>query len=166
MSFSIRLFISRKTNTCCVDQRPQHLAVHLKLVPAPGSQKHVKTEAYVGWTGMAASSSLAHFNRSSAAGDASRETFEIDPQFAEALGFKQGDTVEVGLIHDMSIAKTVEAEPVSIDDWEIVEIHAEYIESTLLNQVRVAAIGQEVDVWVMGRTRVRLRVGMCLDNPS
>jgi peroxin-1 len=39
------------------------------------------------------------------------------------------------------------------------EIHASHVESTLLSQVRVAKIGQEIDVWVLGRTRVRLRVG-------
>ena len=33
------------------------------------------------------------------------------------------------------------------------------MESTLLSQVRVANIGQEIDVWVLGRTRVRLKVG-------
>lgn len=39
------------------------------------------------------------------------------------------------------------------------EIHASHVESTLLSQVRVTKIGQEIDVWVLGRTRVRLRVG-------
>jgi peroxin-1 len=39
------------------------------------------------------------------------------------------------------------------------EIHASHVEATLLSQVRVAKIGQEIDVWVLGRTRVRLRVG-------
>ena len=38
------------------------------------------------------------------------------------------------------------------------EIHSSHVESTLLSQVRVVKIGQELDVWVMGRTRVRLRV--------
>lgn len=33
------------------------------------------------------------------------------------------------------------------------------MESNLLSQVRVANINQEIDVWVLGRTRVRLRVG-------
>ena len=39
------------------------------------------------------------------------------------------------------------------------ESHASHVESTLISQVRVANIGQEIDVWVLGRTRVRLRVG-------
>jgi len=38
------------------------------------------------------------------------------------------------------------------------EIHASHLENTLLSQVRVVKIGQEIDVWVLGRTRIRLRV--------
>ena len=42
-------------------------------------------------------------------------------------------------------------------------MHADHVESTLLSQVRVAPPNQEVDVWVLGRTRIRLRVRMCID---
>lgn len=51
-----------------------------------------KLDAYVGWTGMASASSLAHFN-STDASDRGLETIEIDPQYAEALGFALGDVV-------------------------------------------------------------------------
>jgi len=40
---------------------------------------------------MVSASSLAHFNSTSS--DKSLETVEIDPQYAEGLGFKQGDVV-------------------------------------------------------------------------
>ncbi|RDB24902.1 Peroxisome biosynthesis protein PAS1 [Hypsizygus marmoreus] len=135
--------------------RPQNLAVLLTLVSTPPA--NVKVEAYVGWTGMASASSLAHFN-SSDSGERGLETIEIDPQYAQGLGFKQGDIVEIGLLHDLPFAKSVATEPLTSDDWEIIEIHASHVESTLLSQVRVAKVGQEIDVWVMGRTRVRLRV--------
>ncbi|KAI6118955.1 P-loop containing nucleoside triphosphate hydrolase protein [Pisolithus croceorrhizus] len=125
--------------------RPQSLAVHLKGDHA---------EAYVGWTGMASASSLAHFNTT----DRALETVEIDPQFATSLGFSQGDVVEIGLLHDLSYASSVATEPITPDDWDIVETHASHVESTLLSQVRVAKVGQEIDVWVLGRTRVRLKV--------
>ncbi|KAH9996691.1 P-loop containing nucleoside triphosphate hydrolase protein [Russula compacta] len=115
-----------------------------------------KPYAYVGWTGMVSASSLAHFNSTSS--DSPLETVEIDPQYAEGLGFKEGDVVEVGLLYDLPIAKSVATEPLTPDDWEILELHAEHVESTLLSQVRVAPSDQEVDVWVLGRTRIRLRV--------
>ncbi|KAF5386195.1 hypothetical protein D9615_002287 [Tricholomella constricta] len=134
--------------------RPQNLAIHLKLIPATPNP-HGSVEAYVGWTGMASASSLAHFNSSAEKG---LETIEIDPQYAQGLGLTQGDWVEIGLLHDLHWAKSVATEPLTSDDWEIIEIHASHVESTLLSQVRVAKVGQEIDVWVMGRTRVRLRV--------
>ncbi|KAI0796078.1 AAA-domain-containing protein [Abortiporus biennis] len=139
--------------------RPQGLAVLLTLVnqsngKANGSNKK---EAYVGWTGMASASSLAHFQAGNAE-DKGLETVEIDPQFASGLGFTEGDIVEIGLLHDLGYASSVATEPLTADDWEILELHAAHVESTLLSQVRVARIGQEIDVWVLGRTRVRLRV--------
>ncbi|CAL1715282.1 unnamed protein product [Somion occarium] len=109
---------------------------------------------------MASASSLAHFNSASrgAGGERGLETIEIDPQFAEGLEFREGDVVEIGLLHDLGYATSVATEPLTSDDWEILEIHASHVESTLLSQVRVAAIDQEIDVWVLGRTRVRLKV--------
>ncbi|KAJ6495661.1 P-loop containing nucleoside triphosphate hydrolase protein [Mycena vitilis] len=133
--------------------RPQHLAVHLTLV-SPGQAE--KLEVYVGWTGMASASSLAQFNSSDS--EKGYETIEIDPQYALGLGLKQNDLVEIGLVHDLPLATSVATEPLTPDDWEIIDIHASHVESTLLSQVRVAKTGQEIDVWVLGRTRVRLRV--------
>ncbi|KAN0080194.1 P-loop containing nucleoside triphosphate hydrolase protein [Tylopilus felleus] len=124
--------------------RPQSLAIHLKR-----DSQASKVEAYVGWTGMASSSSLAHFNvdvRENAS-----ETIEIDPQYAQGLGFAQGDIVRLLLLEDRVFSSPIGR------DWSV-EIHASHVESTLLSQVRVAKVGQEIDVWVLGHTRVRLLV--------
>ncbi|KDR75275.1 hypothetical protein GALMADRAFT_226942 [Galerina marginata CBS 339.88] len=145
--------------------RPQYLAVHLTLVPDDSKKpKQGRVEVYVGWTGMASASSLAHFNAGQS-GEGGFETIEIDPQYSQSLGLSLGDIVEIGLLHDLPHAKSVGTEPLTSDDWEIIEIHASHVESTLLSQVRVAKVGQEIDVWVLGRTRVRLRV-TSLDPPS
>ncbi|KDQ55035.1 hypothetical protein JAAARDRAFT_181043 [Jaapia argillacea MUCL 33604] len=147
--------------------RPQNLAVHLKLFSdptAPARPVDPKPEAYVGWTGMASASSLAHFNNSQSA-EKGLETIEIDPQFAQSLGLSQGAVVDIGLLYDLPSAKSVATEPISTDDWEIIELHATHVEATLLSQVRVASIGQEIDVWVLGRTRVRLKV-VSVDPPA
>ncbi|KIK68962.1 hypothetical protein GYMLUDRAFT_80351 [Collybiopsis luxurians FD-317 M1] len=106
---------------------------------------------------MASASSLAQFNVPESS-EKGLETVEIDPQYSQSLGLAQGDIVEIGLIHDMAIASSVATEPLSSDDWEIIEIHASHVESTLLSQVRVAKVGQEINVWVLGRTRVRLKI--------
>jgi len=53
-------------------------------------------EAFVGWTGMASASSLAHFSSPSSA-EKGIETLEIDPQFAQGLGFSLDDIVCTGV---------------------------------------------------------------------
>jgi len=100
---------------------------------------------------------------------------------ARMSGFSQHLKVEIGLLHDLGYAKSIGTEPLTADDWEILvglhlaitnkltdhllqESHASHVESSLISQVRVANIGQEIDVWVLGRTRVRLRVGETVVN--
>ena len=71
---------------------------------------------------MASASSLAQLQSQTTRGkdsSGSLETVEIDPQFASALGFQQGDVVEIGLLHDLSIAQSLSTEPLTADDWEI-----------------------------------------------
>ncbi|KAF8515366.1 AAA-domain-containing protein [Hysterangium stoloniferum] len=131
--------------------RPQSLAVHL----TSHATKQPVISAYVGWTGLVSSSSFAQWQSGS---DEALETVEIDPQLASSLGFAEGSTLEIGLLHDLPVAKSVSTEPLSSDDWEILELHAGYVEDNLLSQVRAASMGQEIDVWVLGRTRVRFRV--------
>ncbi|EIN06461.1 AAA-domain-containing protein [Punctularia strigosozonata HHB-11173 SS5] len=152
--------------------RPQSLVVHLSSV-SPRSNgtfdKNAKpVEAYVGWTGLASSSSLSRFAEGSASTsrEAVQETVEIDPQFAQGLGLTAGKIVNLSLLYDLGTAQSVGTEPVSADDWEIIELHGSHIESTLLQQARVAAVGQELDVWVLGRTRVRLRVVSLAPEPK
>lgn len=117
-------------------QRPQHLAIHLKLVPSAQNQSG-NVEAYVGWTGMASASSLNQF-RSTQNAEKALETIEIDPQYAQGLGLSQGDLVrvndtlinlssllnhfqvEIGLLHDLPLATSVATEPLTSDDWEII----------------------------------------------
>jgi hypothetical protein len=85
---------------CFALQRPQNLAVHLTFVAALKHDSDAKTEAYVGWTGMASASSLAHFN-SSDSGERGLETIEIDPQYAQGLGLALGDVVRC-MAYDLS----------------------------------------------------------------
>ncbi|QRW12766.1 AAA family ATPase [Ceratobasidium sp. AG-Ba] len=131
--------------------RPQRLAVHVSL---PGSSEGV----YLGWSGMAAASSLSKWQQGAQAAAEALDTIEIDPQVAQSYGFKDGTTVEIGLVHNLPIATSVETVPLSSDDWEILETHAEYVEQNLLGQVRAVAVGQEVSVWALGRSRVQFRV--------
>lgn len=54
---------------------------------------------------------------------------------------------------------TVNVEPLTEDDWEILELHAGYVEDNLLGQVRVVYHNQIMCVWIHGKTLVKLIVG-------
>ena len=83
--------------------------------------------------------------------------------------------VEISVIHNPIKARSVSVTPLTSDDWEILvgqfnrrgghnlimeqEQHASFLENNLLSQLRGAQKGQVLDVWVMGRTKIRIRVG-------
>ncbi|KZP10917.1 hypothetical protein FIBSPDRAFT_962697 [Athelia psychrophila] len=81
-------------------------------------------------------------------------------KYAIGLGLAQDAVVEIGLLHVLALDESVGVEPVSArlgDHRSPCEIHACHVTDTLLDQVRVAKIGQEIDVWVLGRTKAHLR---------
>ncbi|BEI91794.1 uncharacterized protein CcaverHIS019_0406140 [Cutaneotrichosporon cavernicola] len=132
--------------------RPQSLILHLApLVPASSSRRAPQV-AYLGWSGLAAASSL------SGIGGSQLETIEVDPEVALNYGWAEGTILEISIIHNPTKARSVSVTPLSTDDWEILEQNANYLENNLLGQLRAAQKGQEIDVWVMGRTKIRIRV--------
>ena len=121
---------------------------------------------------MASASSLAHFSSGSSA-EKGVETLEIDPQFAQALGFSSDDLVrivavppmlgltqpllqvEIGLLHDLGYAKSIGTEPLTADDWEIlVNLHpaitSEVLPTLVLGIARFSC-GVEPDISGQGR---------------
>ncbi|KAK6908369.1 hypothetical protein I203_102370 [Kwoniella mangroviensis CBS 8507] len=137
--------------------RPQSLIIHLSPLSSSSSSSRQPKPAYLGWSGLAAASSL------SQAGDG-LESIEVDPEVAMSLGWPEGTLVEISIIHNPTRANSVSVTPLSSDDWEILEQHASFLEDHLLSQLRAAQKGQEIDVWVMGKTKIRIRVDET--NPS
>ncbi|WWC62371.1 uncharacterized protein I303_104967 [Kwoniella dejecticola CBS 10117] len=134
--------------------RPQSLIIHLSpLSPSSSSSSSSRPPkpAYLGWSGLAASSSLTQ------AGDGV-ESIELDPEVALSFGWPEGTLVEISIIHNPTKARSVSVTPLTSDDWEILEQHASFLETHLLSQLRAAQKGQEIDVWVMGKTKIRIRV--------
>lgn len=44
------------------------------------------------------------------------------------------------------------------------ELHTGYLENNLLSQLRAAAAGMDVSVWVHGKTKISLHIGTCLSS--
>ncbi|SLM40033.1 peroxisome biosynthesis protein (pas1 peroxin-1) [Lasallia pustulata] len=103
-----------------------------------GSQQSV----YVGWTGMPSKRKLASVvgRGSQRGGPAGREqdlaVVEVDATFGRMLGLTDGQKVGVLLHLDPPLAHTVNIEPLTPGDWEIIELHATFLELNLLSQVR------------------------------
>jgi peroxin-1 len=63
-------------------------------------------------------------------------TVEIDATFARLLGISDGLKVSLTLHVDPPQAHTVNIEPLTPTDWDMIELHARFLEMNFLSQVR------------------------------
>ena len=61
---------------------------------------------------------------------------ELDATFGRMLGLMDGQKIEISLLLDPPLAHTVHIEPLTPADWEIIELHATFLELNLLSQIR------------------------------
>ncbi|ORY57469.1 P-loop containing nucleoside triphosphate hydrolase protein [Pseudomassariella vexata] len=127
----------------------QNVVVELSYrVPAPsGSAKPngapSQRSVYVGWSGMPSKRKLVPLvdrdgiNGSRGSGrDQEVASVEIDASFAATIGLNDGQRVMTTIHVDPPQAHTVNIEPLTPEDWEIIELHATFLELNLLNQIR------------------------------
>ncbi|NXB46623.1 PEX1 factor, partial [Leucopsar rothschildi] len=84
---------------------------------------------------------------------------EINRYLAEKLGITDGEQVFLEPCSHVSSCQQVEVEPLTADDWEILELHASSLERHLLDQIRVVFPGAVFPVWVEQHTHVYIRIG-------
>ncbi|NXO82521.1 PEX1 factor, partial [Sitta europaea] len=84
---------------------------------------------------------------------------EINRHLAEKLGITNGEQVFLEPCSHVSSCQQVEVEPLTADDWEILELHASSLERHLLDQIRVVFPGAIFPVWVEQHTHVYIRIG-------
>lgn len=63
-------------------------------------------------------------------------TVELDATFARLLGISDGQKIGVNLHVDPPMAHTINIEPLTPADWEMIELHAQFLELNFLNQIR------------------------------
>ncbi|KAF5680540.1 putative peroxin-1 [Fusarium denticulatum] len=61
---------------------------------------------------------------------------DIDAAFAHTLGLSDGQQVSVALHLEPPVVGVVNIEPLTPEDWEIIELHANFLEFNLVRQVR------------------------------
>ncbi|NXI41547.1 PEX1 factor, partial [Galbula dea] len=91
---------------------------------------------------------------------------EINRQLAEKLGIADGEQVFLEPCSHVSSCQQVEVEPLSTDDWEILELHAASLERHLLDQIRVVFPKAIFPVWVEQHTHVYIKIGTLIPAAS
>ncbi|OAJ38945.1 hypothetical protein BDEG_22835 [Batrachochytrium dendrobatidis JEL423] len=113
---------------------------------------------YVGWAGGCVAPSNIGISSQSLISSDSHGIIEIDASFGQSQGLFHNQSVSVTPIKDALNAQSVSVEPVSIDDWEILELHAGYLEEQILNQLRIIHLNQIVTIWIHHQTCVHLKI--------
>ncbi|KAI4205123.1 MAG: hypothetical protein LQ346_001520 [Caloplaca aetnensis] len=100
----------------------------------PGIQRSV----YVGWTGMPSARQSPSFasHRHEQGPTKEPAIMDIDATFGRMLGLAEGQKVGLLLHLDPPLAYTVNIEPLTPGDWEVIELHANFLELNLLSQIR------------------------------
>ncbi|KAI8330998.1 P-loop containing nucleoside triphosphate hydrolase protein [Chlamydoabsidia padenii] len=139
-----------------LDQRkvPQNVILELGWSNKPGEENK---KGYFGWSGQA-SKPLPPNSVFTHGANGKLDVLEMDPQLGTAIGLSEGQKVSVEFCRNVPECTTVNVEPHTEDDWEILELHAGYVEENLLSQIRVVYTNQLMCVWIHGKTLVRLRV--------
>ncbi|KAF2666020.1 AAA-domain-containing protein [Microthyrium microscopicum] len=125
----------------------QDVVVELSFRPPPPpgtTDRPAARSVFVGWTGMPAKRKLAPVvsrdGLAGSRGNALRETdvatVEVDPVFARLVGLTDGVRLSVSLHVDPPQAHTINIEPLTAADWEMIELHAQFLELNFLSQVR------------------------------
>lgn len=81
----------------------------------------------------------------------------IDPRVGRLLQVPHGSTVTLDVLPDSLNAYSVTVEPLSTDDWEVLELNANDLEERLLEQTGVASVACPLGIWLNGQP-VALRV--------
>ncbi|KAM9304496.1 peroxisomal ATPase PEX1 isoform 3-T3 [Morus bassanus] len=84
---------------------------------------------------------------------------EMNRQLAEKFGITDGEQVFLEPCSHVSSCQQVEVEPLSTDDWEILELHASSLEKHLLDQIRIVFPKAIFPVWVEQHTHIYIKIG-------
>ncbi|KAF1381544.1 hypothetical protein PFLUV_G00155090 [Perca fluviatilis] len=132
----------------CFLQLSQKLISHLSLNENQAlelSWSH-GSPVFLSWT----------LNRTSSSLDSHK--VELCRQLGEKFGLKDGEQGFLRPCHQVSSLHQVFVEPLSSDDWEILELHSAALEQQLLDQIRVVFQNAVFPVWVDSHTAIYIQI--------
>ncbi|EAQ92842.1 hypothetical protein CHGG_01077 [Chaetomium globosum CBS 148.51] len=105
--------------------------------PNAPSMKHM----YLGWTGMPsklrrAAPVVGGGSIGGSRDGRDQEFIELDTTLGATLGLTEGQRVTITVHFDPPLVHTVNIEPLTPEDWEMIELHGTFLEDNLLFQIR------------------------------
>lgn len=88
----------------------------------------------------------------------SSSSVEVARQFAECISLADHTIVQVRVVSNVPKATLVTIEPLTEDDWEVLELNSEHAEADILNQVRIVHEAMRFPLWLHGRTIITFLV--------
>ncbi|CAN1761594.1 Peroxisome biogenesis protein 1 [Linum perenne] len=114
--------------------QPQLLVLELRLLSSTAEQHSWS----VSWSGATSSSSAI--------------------EFAECILLLDHSKVRVRVVSNVEHAERVTVEPDTEDDWEVMELKAEFAEASMLSQVKIVKEAMRFPLWLHGHSVVTFRV--------
>uniref|UniRef100_A0A8C5REP2 Peroxisomal ATPase PEX1 n=1 Tax=Laticauda laticaudata TaxID=8630 RepID=A0A8C5REP2_LATLA len=132
----------------CFLHLPPGLVSYLRLQQVQGIQEASwgNQPVFLGWM------EIRHYRQTE------ENIVEINRHLAGKLGIKDGQQVFLEPCSQVLSCQQVEVEPISADDWEILELHALSLERHLLNQIRIVFPKAVFPVWVEQHTCIYIRI--------
>ncbi|NWR68501.1 PEX1 factor, partial [Centropus unirufus] len=146
---AVTVFLSGSRD--CFLRLPPALAAHLRLQQGQAVKvSHGHQSVFLGWMEIRRR------------GHQGENIAEINRQLAEKLGIPDGEQVFLEPCPHVTSCQQVEVEPLSTDDWEILELHASSLEKHLLDQIRIVFPTAIFPVWVEQHTHIYIKIGTLL----
>ncbi|XP_044389681.1 peroxisome biogenesis protein 1 isoform X3 [Triticum aestivum] len=89
---------------------------------------------------------------------ASPDAVEVSQQFAACISLPDSTKASLSAISVLPKAKFVSVEPISEEDWEVLELNSELAEEAILKQVGIIYDGMKFPLWLHGHNVVEFLV--------
>ncbi|KAH3681751.1 hypothetical protein WICPIJ_007291, partial [Wickerhamomyces pijperi] len=113
---------------------PQNILVKLTYPSLQNSR--LDSVAYLGWSGYNTATST--------------PSISIDPKTCNSLSITPQSQITLEIIINAAKLTSVEVEPLTYEDWDLIQIHAGMMEFTIIQQSRGLCQGQEFVYFVPG----------------
>lgn len=136
----------------CFLHLPSKLVTHLLLTENQALELSwgSGSSVFLSWT----------YHRNSSSSETQR--VEVCRQLGERLGLEDGEQGFIKPCRQVSSVHQVFVEPLSFDDWDILELHSAALETQLLDQIRVVFQDAVFPIWVDNHTTIYIQIASFL----